>query len=185
MSECPIERSILLILDRYGWHPFKYWWIITLVILDTVKFTSLIGFQLSIQNWDKSFLEIRFCKLSSWMLSLRPHCESYLAVLAPDLWLDTNFILKVSLYVNMYMYLSCTANSLCFIPTIVAEESTTEMVVLLMIFPLFSYPKNVDWRLLFVSLCMNFWLHYIFLLVCIVHFISVHSTLLNLFLFWG
>lgn len=104
--------------------------------------------------------------------------ENYLAVLAPDLWIDTNFILKVSLYGNMYMYLSCTANFLCFMPTIVAEESTTEMVVLLIIFPLFSYPKNVDWRVLFVSLCMIFWLHYIFLLVLL--FILFPSIQLSL-----
>lgn len=119
--------------------------------------------------------------------------ENCLAVLAPDLWIDTNFILKVSLYVNMYMYLSCTANFLCVMPTIVAEESTTEMVVLLMIFPLFSFPKNVDWRLLFVSLCMIFWLHYIFLLVywLFILFPSIqlclvcYSTLLSPFHFWG
>lgn len=85
-----------------------------------------------------------------------------------------------------------TANFLCFMPTIVAEESTTEMVVLLIIFPLFSYPKNVDWRVLFVSLCMIFWLHYIFLLVLLfILFPSIqlslvcYSTLLSLFHFWG
>lgn len=120
--------------------------------------------------------------------------ENYLAVLAPDLWVDTNFILKVSLYVNMYMYLSCTANFLCVMPTIVAEESTTEMVVLLMIFPLFSNPKNVDWRVLFVSLCMIFWLHS-FSCSCYCSFfiffpsiqlsLVCYSTLLSLFHFWG